>query len=192
MDRNRIVEKGRILLLPLVKMLSRVPPNILTFSGLLIVLLSSFFIAFGKFRIGGFILIGGTILDAVDGEIARSTGKATKFGAFIDSTLDRYGDFFIFISIAIAGRESILALLSILTLLGAYITSYTRAKADSLDVIIKEGHFTRFERILIIITGLLMGKNFIVYFMIILALGTNITAIHRIVLAYKRMKDGGN
>ena len=192
MDRNTIIEKGRILLIPLVKILSKVPPNTLTFTGFLIVLTSSIIIAIGKFRIGGIILILGTILDAVDGQIARKTGKTTKFGAFIDSTLDRYGDFFIFISIAVAGRESIIAPLSIFTLLGAYITSYTRARADSLGIEIKEGHFTRFERILIIIIGLIIGERFIIYFLIILALGTNITAIHRIVLAYKRMKDGGN
>lgn len=192
MDRNTIIEKGRILLIPLVKILSKVPPNTLTFTGFLIVLTSSIIIAIGKFRIGGIILILGTILDAVDGQIARKTGKTTKFGAFIDSTLDRYGDFFIFISIAVAGRESIIAPLSIFTLLGAYITSYSRARADSLGIEIKEGHFTRFERILIIIIGLIIGERFIIYFLIILALGTNITAIHRIVLAYKRMKDGGN
>jgi CDP-diacylglycerol--glycerol-3-phosphate 3-phosphatidyltransferase len=156
------------------------------------VLISSIIISIGKYRIGGIILILGTILDAVDGQIARNTGKTTKFGAFIDSTLDRYGDFFIFISIAVAGRESIIAPLSIFILLGAYITSYTRARADSLGIEIKEGHFTRFERILIIIIGLIIGERFIIYFLIILALGTNITAIHRIVLAYKRMKDGGN
>jgi len=192
LDRNTIIEKGRILLIPLVKILSKVPPNTLTFTGFLIVLTSSIIIAIGKFRIGGIILILGTILDAVDGQIARKTGKTTKFGAFIDSTLDRYGDFFIFISIAVAGRESIIAPLSIFTLLGAYITSYSRARADSLGIEIKEGHFTRFERILIIIIGLIIGERFIIYFLIILALGTNITAIHRIVLAYKRMKDGGN
>ncbi len=192
MDRNTLIEKGRILLSPLVKILSKVPPNILTFAGFLIVLISSIIISIGKYRIGGIILILGTILDAVDGQIARNTGKTTKFGAFIDSTLDRYGDFFIFISIAVAGRESIIAPLSIFTLLGAYITSYTRARADSLGIEIKEGHFTRFERILIIIIGLIIGESFIIYFLIILALGTNITAIHRIVLAYKRMKDGGN
>jgi phosphatidylglycerophosphate synthase len=192
LDRNTLIEKGRILLSPLVKILSKVPPNILTFAGFLIVLISSIIISIGKYRIGGIILILGTILDAVDGQIARNTGKTTKFGAFIDSTLDRYGDFFIFISIAVAGRESIIAPLSIFILLGAYITSYTRARADSLGIEIKEGHFTRFERILIIIIGLIIGERFIIYFLIILALGTNITAIHRIVLAYKRMKDGGN
>lgn len=192
MDRNTLTDKCRTLLHPLVKILSKVPPNILTLTGFLIVLFSSIVISLGNFRIGGIILILGTILDAVDGQIARNAGKTSMFGAFIDSTLDRYGDFFIFISIAIAGRESILASLSIIALLGAYITSYTRARADSLGVEIKEGHFTRFERILIIIIGLLMGKRFIIYFLIILALGTNITAIHRIFLAYKRMKDGGN
>jgi len=192
LDRNKIVERGRILLLPLTKTLSRVPPNILTYTGLMIVLLSSVFVALGRFRTGGFILIAGTLLDAIDGEIARNTKRITMFGAFIDSTLDRYGDFFIFIAVAIAGRESILAILSLLTLLGAYITSYTRARADSLGITIKEGHFTRFERIIIIIIALLLGRNYIIYFMIVLALGTNVTAIQRIIIAYKRMKEGGN
>lgn len=192
MDRNRLMERGRVLLSPLIKILSRVPPNILTFTGLLIVALSSVFIAFGKFRTGGLILIAGTILDAIDGEIARRNERATSFGAFLDSTLDRYADSFIFFGIAIAGRESILAPISIIALLGSYATSYARARADSFGIIIKEGLFTRVERTIIVIIGLLVGYNYIIYFMIVLAIGTNITAIQRIALVYKRMKDGGD
>ncbi len=192
MDRNKLMERGRLLLSPLIKILSRVPPNILTFTGFLIVVLSSVFIAFEKFRTGGLILIAGTILDAIDGEIARRNKKVTRFGAFLDSTLDRYADFLIFFGIAIAGRESILAPISIIALLGSYATSYARARADSFDIMIKEGLFTRVERTVIVIIGLLAGHNYIIYFMIVLAIGTNITAIQRIALAYKRMKDGGD
>ncbi|MEA1912318.1 MAG: CDP-alcohol phosphatidyltransferase family protein [candidate division WOR-3 bacterium] len=192
MEWNKIVEKGRSLLLPMTKMLSFMPPNILTLSGLAIVALSSVFIGFGKFRIGGLILILGTLLDAIDGEVARRTQGCSKVGAFLDSTLDRYGDFFIFSAIAIAGRGMLLTFLSLASMMGAYITSYTRAKADSLGVEIKNGLFTRVERIIIVIIGLLSGPHFIVYFMVILAIGTNMTAIQRIAIAYKKLKNGGD
>ncbi|MCK4528738.1 CDP-alcohol phosphatidyltransferase family protein [candidate division WOR-3 bacterium] len=192
MDKNHIKERSRIILSPLVMIFSRISPNILTLSGLFIVAIASIFIALGRFHIGAFVLIAGSLLDAIDGEIARKTGKTTTFGAFLDSTLDRYADLFIFLSIAIAGRESVLAVYSIIALLGAYITSYTRARGDSLGVDIAVGLFTREVRIIIIILGLLSGRGFIVYFMILLAIGTNITALQRIFKAYKMIKEGGN
>jgi CDP-diacylglycerol--glycerol-3-phosphate 3-phosphatidyltransferase len=187
LDWGKLREKGRIALLPLVKMLSSIPPNILTFIGLLVVILASIFIFKGNFRLGGLILIAASILDAVDGQIARLQGKASKFGAFLDSTLDRYGEFFIFFSIAFGGKATLLAALSFVVILGAFLTSYTRARAESLGIEIKEGFFTRVERLIIVIIGLVILPKYLVYIMIILAVGSNITAVQRILIAYKRL-----
>ncbi len=192
MDWSKLRDKARILLTPLVRLLYFLPPNIITFGGLLIVILASAFIFKGRLRIGGLILIAGSILDAVDGQIAREKGKTSKFGAFFDSTLDRYGEFFIFFSIALAGESALFSILSFAVILGAFLTSYTRARADSLGVDIKEGIFTRVERIIIIILGLVVLPDYLIYVLAFLAIGSNITAIQRIIIAYKRLENGGN
>ena len=192
MSWSKLKDKGRLILLPLVKALSSLPPNFITFGGFLIVIIAAVLILFGKFRIGGVVLILGSIFDAVDGQIAREKGKTSKFGAFFDSTLDRYGEFFIFFSIAFAEKRFFLTSLCFAAVLGAFLTSYTRARADSLGVDIKEGLFTRVERIIIIIIGLIFLPDYMIYIMGIMAIGTNITAIQRILIAYKRLENGGN
>jgi CDP-diacylglycerol--glycerol-3-phosphate 3-phosphatidyltransferase len=189
---SKLKDKGRLILLPLVKALSSLPPNFITFGGFLIVIIAAVLILFGKFRIGGVVLILGSIFDAVDGQIAREKGKTSKFGAFFDSTLDRYGEFFIFFSIAFAEKRFFLTSLCFLAVLGAFLTSYTRARADSLGVDIKEGFITRVERIIIIIIGLIILPEHMIYIMAVLAIVTNLTAIQRILIAYKRLENGGN
>jgi phosphatidylglycerophosphate synthase len=183
---SKLKEKSRILLSPLVKIFSFIPPNILTLFGFFIVIGASVLILNGKFRLGGTVLIIGSIFDALDGQIARIKEKTSKFGAFFDSTLDRYGEFFIFSSIAFTG-DSFLVFLCFAALLGSFLTSYTRARADSLGVDIKEGFLTRVERIIILIIGLIILPEQIVYIIAILAIGSNITAIQRILIAYKRL-----
>jgi phosphatidylglycerophosphate synthase len=189
---NRLKEKGRHLLSPLVGALSFVPPNIITLTGVSVVILASIFIFKGKFRIGGLILIAGSIFDAIDGQIARLKEKTSKFGAFFDSTLDRYGEFFIFFAIAFSRAGALLSALSFAAILGAFLTSYTRARAESLGIEIREGFFTRVERLVIIIIGLVIFPNYLIYVMIIMAIGSNVTAIQRILIAYKRFEKGGN
>ena len=189
---RKLKDKGRLILLPLVKVFSFVPPNFITFSGLLVVIIAAILIFIGKFRIGGVVFMAGSILDAVDGQIARAEGKTSKFGAFLDSTLDRYAEFFIFFSIAFAGKGYFLTCLCFVAILGTFLTSYTRARADSLGVDIKEGFFTRVERIIIIIIGLIILPDYMIYIMAVLAIGSNITAIQRILIAYKRLENGGD
>lgn len=192
MEWHKIKRKSRKILAPLASLLQDVNADIISVLGMIIVLVACYFIVEGFFRIAAVVLIFGSIFDTLDGEIARRQNETTDFGAFLDSTLDRYADFFIFSAIAIAGKGEFLTLLSIIALMGAFITSYTRSRAESLGVELKEGFLGRVERILIIIAGLLAGKDYMLYFAIVLAIGTNLTAIQRIIIAYKRLKDGGN
>ena len=188
----KLKDKSRLILSPLVKAFSFIPPNLITFGGLLVVIIAAILIYNGKFRIGGVVLIVGSIFDAVDGQIARKKGKTSKFGAFFDSTLDRYAEFFIFFGIAFSGKGSLLLFLSFWAISGSFMTSYTRARADSLGIDIKEGFFTRIERIIIIIIGLIFLPDYMTYVMAILAIGTNVTAIQRILIAHKRLENGGD
>ncbi|MGA7409829.1 MAG: CDP-alcohol phosphatidyltransferase family protein, partial [Bryobacteraceae bacterium] len=72
--------------------LSRVNPNVLTFLGLVINVVAAAFLAFGRFRVAGCIIIFAGLFDMVDGRVARETNRVTRFGAFFDSVLDRYSD----------------------------------------------------------------------------------------------------
>jgi CDP-diacylglycerol--glycerol-3-phosphate 3-phosphatidyltransferase len=189
---SKLKDKGRLVFLPLVKVFSFVPPNLITLGGLLVVIVAAILIFIGKFRVGGFVLIVGSIFDTIDGQIARAKGKTSKFGAFLDSTLDRYAEFFIFFSIAFAGKEYFLICLCFVVMLGTFLTSYTRARAHSLGVDIKEGFFTRVERVIVIIIGLIIWPDHMVYIMAFLAIVTNMTAIQRILIAHKRLENGGN
>ena len=191
MDWSKLKDKARITLVPLVKAFSPIHPNLITLGGFIVVLIASVLILNGKFRPGGIVLIAGSILDAVDGQIAREKRKTSKFGAFFDSTLDRYGEFFIFFSIAFAVKGDFMLVLCFAAILGAFLTSYTRARAESLGVDIKEGFFTRVERIILIIGGLIILPNKMIYIMAILAIGSNLTAVQRILTAYKRLENGG-
>ena len=189
---SKLKDRSRLILSPLVKVFSFIPPNFITFGGFLVVVIAAILIYNGEFRIGGVVLILGSIFDAIDGQIARKKGKTSKFGAFFDSTLDRYAEFFIFFAIAFAGKGSLLLFLSFVAILGAFMTSYTRARADSLGIDIKEGFFTRVERIIIIIIGLIFLPDHMTYVMGILVIGTNVTAIQRIIIAHKRLENGGD
>jgi phosphatidylglycerophosphate synthase len=189
---SELRDKGRLIFLPLVKVFSFVPPNLITLIGLLVVLIAAALIFIGKFRIGGIVLLIGSIFDTLDGQIARAEGKTSKFGAFLDSTLDRYAEFFIFFSIAFAGERSLMTYLCFVTLLGTFLTSYTRARAHSLGVDIKEGFFTRVERVIVLIIGLIILPGHMIYIIALLAIVTNMTAIQRILIAYKRLENGGD
>src|SRR5712675_2353809 len=81
--------------------LSRVHPNVLTFIGLLINIWAAFLLGAGHFPLGGAVVIGAGLFDMVDGRVARSTNKVTRFGGFFDSVLDRYSDLALFMGLLV-------------------------------------------------------------------------------------------
>ncbi|MCD6188945.1 MAG: CDP-alcohol phosphatidyltransferase family protein [Thermococcus sp.] len=170
----------------LVKPLVRlgITPNQLTFLGLLISLLGAYFLAQGSQRIAALILLFGSLLDALDGALARLTEKTSRFGAFLDSTFDRISDGAIFFGIAygsLAKWE-----IAVIALMGSYLVSYERCRAElagsgTLAIGIAE----RAERLLIIIITAIFNRVDIgVYVVAILAW---ITAFQRLWEAKKRL-----
>ncbi len=109
-------------------------------------------LAFGlrAFVTGGYLLLLGGIFDILDGHVARRSGHATRRGAFLDSTLDRYADMVVLLGLAVAFRDSWIALAALTTLVGAVMTSYTRARAEGLGLSCRSGLMQRPERIVII------------------------------------------
>jgi len=175
------------LLLPLGKKLKRVPANIITGMGLIFAFLAFLFFIF---HIPPFIIISLALVeffDQLDGVIARLQGP-TKLGSFLDSTLDRIGDYLIFFGIILGGYTY--TYIGLITLAGAFLTSYTRAKIESLGVpnLYGVGLLERMDRVPIILIGSIFQLWFptaICWTMIFLAIGTNITVIQRIVYAFK-------
>ena len=177
------------LLLPLGKKLKKIPANIITALGLIFALFAFLFFIFQTlpFIIISLILV--EFFDQLDGVIARLQGP-TKLGAFLDSTLDRIGDYLIFFGIILGGYIYTDVYIGLITLGGAFLTSYTRAKIESLGIpnLYGVGLLERTDRVPIILIGSILQIWFptaLWWTMVFLAIGTNITVIQRIVFAFK-------
>jgi CDP-diacylglycerol--glycerol-3-phosphate 3-phosphatidyltransferase len=135
-------------------------------------------------------LIAGT-LDLLDGMIARLTGTPTRFGAFLDSTIDRFSEGVVFAAIgyrfALEGA-AIDAGVVVVALLGSFLVSYTRAKAEGLGVECKVGIATRAERVVLVAVGLVAGLLTQVIYLV--ALLTAITIVQRVMRVRRELRSG--
>ena len=189
---------------PLLTVLERlgVTPNHITIVAFFINVGAAVLVVFDHYVAAASVFIGASLLDLVDGSLARRTGSTTPFGSFLDSTLDRLSEGAMFAAIAyrLAIDEGVASqrmrgvnvALVVLALLGSVTVSYTRARAESLGVECKVGLASRFERIFLICTGLyLVGGGlyldalpYAIY--VILAL-TMFTVIQRVVHTYHQL-----
>jgi len=179
------------LLLPLGKKIKKIPANLITALGLFFA-----FLTFLSFMVQNLVFIIITLFiveffDQLDGVVARLQGP-TKLGAFLDSTLDRIGDIFIFFGIILGGYTNIY--IGLITLAGAFLTSYTRAKIESLGVpnLYGVGLLERTDRVPILFIGSIFQIWFpsaIWWTMVILAIGTNVTVLQRLIYAFKKFSE---
>jgi CDP-diacylglycerol---glycerol-3-phosphate 3-phosphatidyltransferase len=168
----------------------RINPNILTFIGFLITICAAVHFARGKFVEAGFIIILAGIFDILDGRVARITNSVTKFGAFFDSVLDRYSDIAIFLGLMInysKDQRLTYMILSGIVMMGAVMTSYARARAESLIPLCKVGFMERPERLVLLIIGALSNRMAPVLW--VMALFSNLTVIHRIAYTWKQASN---
>jgi CDP-diacylglycerol--glycerol-3-phosphate 3-phosphatidyltransferase len=164
-------------------------PDTITIVGLVVVALAALCIAQGQIQLGGVLLVLSLPLDALDGAVARAMGRKDRFGAVLDSTLDRYADGLIFGSLAyyFAGRgESLNLLLAMASLMGSFVVSYVRARAGEADLSVKIGLFSRFERVITLLLMLLVPP-LLPLGLWVLAVGTNVTGIQRLWYVYKHL-----
>ncbi|MCC6974540.1 MAG: CDP-alcohol phosphatidyltransferase family protein [Anaerolineae bacterium] len=166
-------------------------PNTLTLLGFGGVIGVTILIAGGAFREAGFALILIAPLDALDGAVARATQRVSTFGALLDSTLDRIADGLLCAGLGIycAGQGQLVGvMLAFAALMGAFSVSYVRARAEGLALgSIKDGFFDRVMRTLVFIAALLTG--WIMVGLLILAIGTNLTALHRLWIAHQLAQE---
>ena len=134
----------------------RIHPNILTFVGVLINVLAAWALALGRFVLAGVIMIVANIFDFIDGKVAHELQLQSKFGAFWDSTLDRFSDLALLVGLIYlysrVGRSDYVMVASI-TLIFSIMTSYARARAESLVEKCKVGFMERPERIVLFMIG---------------------------------------
>lgn len=169
-----------------------VTPNVLTVTAFFVVASISLVLAQGHFRWAGVLLLLTVWMDAVDGTLARMTDRVTAFGAFLDATLDRYAEAILYLGLlvyALRHYSPNMIVLIYLTVVGSVVISYARAKAESVGIPVREGLLTRFERLAILVLGLLFNRVELALW--ILAPLTNVTAIQRIVLVWQRSHREG-
>ena len=186
------VQDGFIRLLsPLVKQFSKwgLSPNTFTIAGVIITFIGAAAFLFGFIRWAGLLILLGGCCDTIDGLLARTTGKASRFGALLDSTVDRYAEFMMFSGIAgyfFYIDDFKTAAGTLLALCGSLMVSYSRARAESLGMEAKTGFMQRPERVVLIGLGAIIHPDAFKWAIWIVAFGANITALQRIRFAYKQ------
>src|SRR6188474_388415 len=173
-------------------------PNVLTLIGVLINVLAGIALAKDRFLLAGVIMIVANIFDFIDGKVAHITGTQSAFGAFWDSTLDRFSDLALFTGLiylySTLGRHDYV-LITTLTLIFATMTSYARARAESLVQKCKVGFMERPERIVLFMIGAFTDRMAAVQWVIlILSIFTVENRIHYtyLVLNGKQIPAGSN
>jgi CDP-diacylglycerol--glycerol-3-phosphate 3-phosphatidyltransferase len=168
-----------------------VNPNFLTFLGLVVNFGAAAMFAVGHFFAGAAIIFFAGFLDMLDGQVARRQNRVTAFGAFYDSTLDRYADMALYMGLlvyySVSGRILYVVVAAIATA-GSVMVSYARARAESLIPQCKVGFMERPERLVLLIIGGLFNRMGAVLWVI--AAVSTITVIHRIVYTWQETRAG--
>jgi CDP-diacylglycerol---glycerol-3-phosphate 3-phosphatidyltransferase len=166
-------------------------PNFLTFIGLIVNLWAAVMFATGLFKTAAIIIFFAGFLDMLDGQVARRQNRVTAFGAFYDSTLDRYSDMALYMGLLVyyagVARTSYVILGAVATA-GSVMVSYTRARAESLIPTCKVGFMERPERMVLLIIGGLFDRMAPVLWVI--AVISTLTVIHRIAYTWQEMRAG--
>jgi len=168
-------------------------PNVVTTAGFIGNLVSAVMIAFGNLTWGGIIAMLAGPLDALDGVMARLRHESGRYGAFVDSVTDRYSEIALYGGLLVYFSRSGTwqdALLVFFASIGSIMVSYTRARAESLGFSAKIGLFTRAERYIVLIPGIILGYPRISLWL--LAILTNITAIQRFLFVRKQAKESSS
>lgn len=181
---------------PLAKLLAGagLSPNTISFAGLLLSAAAGLAYSLGLFLSAAFLVAASGICDSLDGLVARRAGKTSGFGAFLDSTLDRLGEVFIFIGLVwffssgsdYSNQSPMMVIFIILAIEGSFMVSYTRARAEALGISCAKGIMQRPERMVLLIVGSLLvsvpaiGLVAMKITIYLLAVLTNLTVIQRI------------
>jgi len=168
-----------------------VTPDLLTLTGLAVTVVSAVLVGLGWLLAGGLVLLFAGFFDILDGAVARVSGKMRPYGAFLDSTTDRYAEVVTYAAllyhyVSHSGGE-LAAMLVGLALGGSLLVSYVRARAQSLGFRCDGGLLARPERVVIIVVGLVFSA-LLIWALWVLAVLTNVTALQRIWLVWRQAR----
>jgi phosphatidylinositol phosphate synthase len=187
----------------------RVSPNTITTIGTLFPIAVGFIYASGHIHIAGWVLGLTALFDVLDGTVARRTGRSTTFGAFYDSTLDRVADGAVLCGLAVFfARNNIhhgvvgwvatpMVAVTLLGMIGTFLTSYTRARAEALGIDAKVGIMQRPERVTLLSApqaffGLALNGWVLIFIVLLLGVTAWITAVQRIMFVYHATKHASD
>jgi CDP-diacylglycerol--glycerol-3-phosphate 3-phosphatidyltransferase len=180
---------------PLVRILSKsgITPNALTFINLALSIVAAYVIATNHLVLGGVLVLVSGLFDLLDGALARFTKQTTKFGAILDSTVDRISEAATLCGLLVwylhrGGRLEIALVFVIL--IGSFLVSYIRARAEGLGWQCQVGLFTRAERVIVLAIGLLANQIFIA--LCVLAVFVFVTVVQRLAYLWKQGKIKGD
>jgi CDP-diacylglycerol--glycerol-3-phosphate 3-phosphatidyltransferase len=186
---------GRVCMFPLRAIIAacvalRIHPNILTFVGVLINVAAAIALGMGKFVTAGVIMVVANIFDFIDGKVAVELRAVSAFGGFWDSVIDRFSDISLFIGLiflyAHLGRTGYV-MVAALAMMFAIMTSYTRARAESLIPRCKVGFMERPERIVLFMIGAFTNRMAAVMWVILVL--SIFTVADRIIYTYRELRD---
>jgi len=176
-----------------------ISPNHITIAGMLLSLAAGVLFATGAIFWGGMLLWASALMDPIDGTVARLSGKVSRFGALLDSSLDRYSEFFVFFGLMVYFKSGRMLIVVMLALMGSIMVSYAKARAESLGQKEFRGLMQRPERIILLIAGTVLNGPINHYLfgdcqnctlkgtIVILAVLTNITALQRLLSSRREL-----
>lgn len=181
---------------PAGRMLAATPltPNTLTWSGFVLTLAAALLVGTRHFIIAAIVYLVAALFDLMDGALARATGRTTRFGAILDSSLDRMSEGAILIGLIVMFARTGFpweAMLCGMTILFSFMVSYIKARMEGMGVECKAGFFTRPERVVLMTIALFVGYNHValVAIIILITVLSLATAIQRLVHAGHQTRD---
>jgi len=176
---------------PVIRFLARtsITPGAITWLGFIVSVAAAVLVAGGNLVAAGVLVLVAGFLDMLDGALARGTGRVTRFGAVLDSTLDRLSEAALLLGILFlfAAEARLAAVLLVgITLTGSQLVSYIRARAEALGLEPRAGLFTRPERVIVLALGLLLNQ--LVIALVVIAVFSFFTVGQRLVDVHRQLK----
>jgi CDP-diacylglycerol---glycerol-3-phosphate 3-phosphatidyltransferase len=186
---------GRICMFPLRAIIKtcvafRIHPNVLTFVGVIINAAAAWQLALGRFVPAGIVMIVANIFDFIDGKVAVELGAVSKFGGFWDSVIDRFSDILLFIGLIYLYshlRRTDYVMVTSLSMMFSIMTSYTRARAESMITKCKVGFMERPERIVLFMIGAFTNRMAAVLWVILVL--SIFTVADRVIHTYRELRQ---
>jgi len=181
---------GRVLDRPLFRLALIVPfsPNTVTLAGFVATIVACLVLSF-SLEVGGILILLSGFFDMLDGAVARAKGMATAYGAFLDSVLDRYADAAMLLAVfwnMVSREDTAGMILSLVSLVGSFLVSYARARAEGLGVSCNHGIMERPERIVLLAGGAITG--YIIPVLWIMSALTHVTVMQRILYVQNELR----